>query len=152
MRIGLHCGPVLSGVVGTKKPQFSLFGDTVNTAARMQSTGESMGVQMSDRMHAEWLKELDASNNPAERELYAWETRSVSAKGKGTMKTYFFSRIKQRQQMRAQHLLHREMTTPQLTRRMTASLSRASRRENRSTETRASETRASDAGRGSETG
>ena len=47
VRIGMNCGSVLSGVVGTKKPQFSLFGDTVNTAARMQSTGEPMHVHMS---------------------------------------------------------------------------------------------------------
>ena len=56
VRIGLHCGSVMSGVVGTKKPQFSLFGDTVNTAARMQSTGEAMGVQMSQSIYDEWIK------------------------------------------------------------------------------------------------
>ena len=69
VRIGLHCGPVLSGVVGTKKPQFSLFGDTVNTAARMQSTGEAMGVQMSSNIYAEWM--LATVDVPAERETYA---------------------------------------------------------------------------------
>ena len=47
VRIGLHSGPVLAGVVGTKKPQFSLFGDTVNTTARLQSTGERLKVHMS---------------------------------------------------------------------------------------------------------
>ena len=47
MRVGVHTGHVLSGVVGRIKPQFSLFGDTVNTTARLQSTGERLKVHMS---------------------------------------------------------------------------------------------------------
>jgi class 3 adenylate cyclase len=78
VRIGLHCGPVLSGVVGTKKPQFSLFGDTVNTAARMQSTGEAMGVQMSQVLHTEWLAATESMH--AERDGLVWETREVKVR------------------------------------------------------------------------
>ena len=47
VKVGLHQGAVLSGIVGFKKPQFSLFGDTVNTTARLQSTGERLKVHMS---------------------------------------------------------------------------------------------------------
>ena len=55
MRVGLHTGHVLSGVVGRIKPQFSLFGDTVNTTARLQFTGERLKVHMSGVFRASYL-------------------------------------------------------------------------------------------------
>ena len=40
IRIGIHTGPCVSGLVGSKLPKFSLFGDSMNTASRMESTAQ----------------------------------------------------------------------------------------------------------------
>ena len=62
LRLGVNTGSVMTGVVGTKRPQFSLFGDTVNTAARMQATGVVDRIQLSPTTieHVSKLIELEA--------------------------------------------------------------------------------------------
>lgn len=52
IKIGIHFGRVIAGVVGFHKPQFSLIGDAVNTASRVCSTGQVTRVTISDAAYA----------------------------------------------------------------------------------------------------
>ena len=84
MRVGLHSGPVKAGVLRGVKGHFQLFGDTVNTASRMESQG------LSGRIHA---SEATANTPRAQgkEEWLAPREDKVFAKGKGEMQTYFVS-------------------------------------------------------------
>ncbi|CBZ50397.1 putative adenylate and guanylate cyclase catalytic domain-containing protein [Neospora caninum Liverpool] len=84
VKIGIHSGRVISGVVGAKKPQYALFGDTVNTASRMKTTGQPGYIHISEDSY-----ELVKGDDTLEYEL-----RHTEVKGKGLMNTYLLVRVK----------------------------------------------------------
>ena len=77
VRIGVHTGPVVAGVIGTRKFIYDLWGDTVNTASRMESQGASGTIQVTSVTYERL------------RDRYTFERRgTVLVKGKGEMVTY----------------------------------------------------------------
>ncbi|WP_273568995.1 adenylate/guanylate cyclase domain-containing protein [Maribacter halichondriae] len=84
MRLGVHTGPVVAGIVGVKKFQYDIWGDTVNTASRMESSGAVGKVNISQDTY-ELIKE-----NPAFRFSHRGK---INAKGKGEIDMWFVEKI-----------------------------------------------------------
>lgn len=78
LRIGIHTGPVVAGVIGTKKFSYDLWGDTVNIASRMESHGEAGRIQVTQAVHDRLC------------DRYVFEDRGlIQVKGKGLMRGYW---------------------------------------------------------------
>eukprot|EP00980_Cylindrotheca_fusiformis_P017119 scaffold5260_cov101-Cylindrotheca_fusiformis.AAC.3 len=82
LRTGIHSGQVTAGVLRGQRSRFQLFGDTMNTAARMESSGERSRIQVS-QVTADLLKEAGLSRWIAPR------STKMFVKGKGEMQTYW---------------------------------------------------------------
>ena len=78
LRVGIHTGPAVAGVIGVKKFVYDIWGDTVNTASRMESHGIVGEIQVSESTYIPL------------RDKYIFKERGIiDIKGKGKMSTYF---------------------------------------------------------------
>jgi class 3 adenylate cyclase len=83
LRIGLHTGAVIAGVVGRRKFIYDVWGDAVNIAARMEAAGAAGKINVSDAVYQRTKK------------LFDFEPRgNVDAKNKGQLEMFFLMRIK----------------------------------------------------------
>lgn len=82
MRVGIHAGPVMSGVVGRQKFTYDVWGDVVNVAQRMEAAGEAGRINVSEAVYHRV------------RHLFHFEPRGpVEVRGKGAMPMYFLDRL-----------------------------------------------------------
>ena len=83
VRIGIHSGPLVAGIIGVKKFQYDIWGDTVNIASRMESSSTVGKINISQATY-ELLKDYKS---------FRFEHRGkIETKGKGKIEMYFVSR------------------------------------------------------------
>lgn len=108
VRIGIHVGPVIAGIIGKKRFAYDLWGDTVNIASRMESQGEAGKIHCTEdvyktvkNMYSSVVIDHSVDNNmksstnqpmtnePMTKDFYFEERGKIDIKGKGMMTTYF---------------------------------------------------------------
>lgn len=86
LRVGINFGPVTAGVIGASKPQYDIWGNTVNVASRMETTAETGRIQITDDVY-DVLKDFNETTQ------YRFTCRgSINVKGKGHMTTYYLDK------------------------------------------------------------
>jgi len=88
IRIGIHSGEVVAGVIGKKKFAYDLWGDAVNTASRMESHGEAGKIHISD----DFRIAVETCRGASPHTIEFIERGEIDIKGKGMMNTYFLER------------------------------------------------------------
>jgi len=83
VRVGVHTGPLVAGVVGGKKFAYDIWGDTVNTASRMEHASEPGRLNISGATYSQVMDYIDATVRGP-----------LQVKGKGELMMYFVDRIK----------------------------------------------------------
>ena len=82
IRVGIHTGPLTAGVVGMKKFAYDIWGDTVNTASRMETASEPGRINVSATTH-ELIRKYFESESRGKKQV----------KGKGAIEMYFINSI-----------------------------------------------------------
>ncbi len=99
MRVGIHSGPLVAGVVGTKKFIYDVWGDTVNIASRMESSGFPGKVNVSEETYLQIKKHFKCKYRGKK-----------DAKGKGKMKMYFVEHEKESQRyVKVKHFVFKKL-------------------------------------------